>query len=129
MQSQGVSRNAFPRPTPLAACPAAIFALSAPAAMAATTWTVNTCSEANTGSGTTGTLRHAVANAANGDTVNMTSLPCSTISLQTGAIHVTQNDLSLNGPGMNKLTVTGKSVTLNHVGAYLCSAHVTGNTG
>jgi hypothetical protein len=69
MQWQGLSRNSFPRPTPLAACLAAIFALSAPAAMAATTWTVNACCEANTGSGTTGTLRHAVANAASGDII------------------------------------------------------------
>ena len=76
--------------------------------MAATTWTVNTCSEANSGSGTIGTLRYAVANAASGDTVDMTGLTCSTISLQTGAVTVNQADLTLNGPGMNNLVISGK---------------------
>ena len=92
---------------PLAACVAAIFSLSAPAAMAAT-WTVNSCSETSIGVGNTGTLRYAVAKAASDDTIDMTGLTCSTISLTTGAITIAQDSLTLNGPGMDRLTITGK---------------------
>ncbi|MHB8448291.1 MAG: hypothetical protein ACYC9P_10260, partial [Rudaea sp.] len=38
----------------------------------------------------------------------MTGLTCSTISLTTGAIVFAQNSITLNGPGMSNLTVTGK---------------------
>jgi hypothetical protein len=73
------------RRKPLAACLAAMFCLAAPAAaVAATTWTVNTCDETNVGSGTTGTLRYAAANAVSGDTIDLSTLTCSTISLTTG---------------------------------------------
>jgi len=59
-----------------------IFALAdSHASIAATTWTVNSCSNANTGAGNTGTLRYALTNAVSGDTVDMTQLVCSTISL------------------------------------------------
>ena len=70
----------------LAACVATALCLGAPAAAMAvpTTWTVNTCSEANTGSGTTGSLRYAAANAISGDTIDLTNTGCSTISLTTG---------------------------------------------
>lgn len=107
----------------LATCIAAALTISSPLALAATTWTVNSCNQANSGSGTTGTLRYAVANAASGDTLDMTGLSCSTISLTTGAINVIQNDLTVKGPGMDKLTITGKynGVTehdriINHTG-------------
>jgi hypothetical protein len=89
---------------PLAAC----VVLAAPAATAATTWTVNTCSEGTSGGGTSGSLRYAVANAASGDVIDMTGLACSSISLQTGAIAINQADLTLNGPGTNNLSITGK---------------------
>ena len=92
----------------LAACVAAALALSSPFALAATTWTVNTCDQGNSGSGNTGSLRYAAANAASGDTIDLTGLSCSTISLTTGAIVFAQNSISLNGPGMTHLTVTGK---------------------
>src|SRR5262249_50926278 len=55
----------------------------------------------------TGSLRFAVANAASGDIVSMVGLSCGTISLQTGAITIAQNNLTLNGPGMQKLAITG----------------------
>jgi len=88
---------------------AALFALSSPLAMALpTTWTVSSCSEANSGSGTTGTLRYAVQHAASGDVVDMTHLTCGTISLHTGAIHVPQASLTLEGPGKDRLDITGK---------------------
>ena len=95
---------------PLAAGVAAIFALATPVAMAATTWTVDTCTDANAGNLVThtGSLRFAAANAASGDTIEMSGLSsiCSTITLQTGAIAVTQGSLTLNGPGMDALTIT-----------------------
>lgn len=93
----------------LAGAIATLFALSSPLAMALpTTWTVNSCSEANSGSGTTGTLRYAVQHAASGDVVDMTHLTCGTISLHTGAIHIPQASLTLEGPGKDKLDITGK---------------------
>lgn len=97
------------RRKPLAACLAMAFCLAAPAAsaVAATTWTVNTCSDANAGSGTTGSLRYAAANAVTGDTVDMSSLACSAISLGTGAVTLAQADLAIKGPGKSALTVSG----------------------
>lgn len=93
----------------LAGSIAALFALSSPLAMALpTTWTVSSCSEANSGSGTTGTLRYAVQHAASGDVVDMTHLTCGTISLHTGAIHIPQANLTLEGPGKDRLDITGK---------------------
>jgi hypothetical protein len=70
------------------------------------TWTVNSCAEGTSGSGTTGTLRYAVANAASGDIVDMTTLPACVISLETGSIKIGQSALTLNGPGRDKLTIS-----------------------
>lgn len=98
-----------PRPRHLASSIAAWFAISSPVAMALpTTWTVNSCSDANSGSGTTGTLRYAVQHAASGDVVDMTHLTCGTISLHTGAIHIPQSSLTLEGNGNNRTTISGK---------------------
>ncbi|MBS0555801.1 MAG: hypothetical protein JSR27_00150 [Proteobacteria bacterium] len=105
---------------PLAACIAAVLSLAAPAAMAATTWTVNTCSEANTGSGTIGSLRYAAANAASGDTIDLTNTGCSTISLTTGgggAVSLAQADITLKGPGKTALTIQASNDrVLSHFG-------------
>ena len=95
------------RRKPLAACVAAIFALSAPEAIAATV-NVTNCNDSGMGS-----LRAAVAAAGNGDTVDMSALPtlysCSTITLRTGAITVNQNDLTLTGPATGTaVQITGK---------------------
>jgi predicted outer membrane repeat protein len=88
---------------------AAALALASPvAADAAATWTVNTCDQGYSGSGTTGSLRYAATNAASGDTIDLTGLACSTISLTTGAVMFAQNSITLNGPGMTHLTVTDK---------------------
>jgi hypothetical protein len=93
----------------LAGSVAALLALSSPLALALpTTWTVNSCSDATSGSGTTGTLRYAVKHAASGDVVDMTHLTCSKISLHTGAIQVPQSRLTLEGPGRDRLEITGK---------------------
>ncbi len=101
------SPGSIPR-KPLAACMASLFVLSAPAAMAATSWPVGNCNDSGAGS-----LRAVITagTTLSGDTVDMTGLGCSTSSLTTGAISVTQASLNINGPGMTKLTVTGKNET------------------
>ena len=99
----------FPsRRKPLATCVATIFALAAPISYA-TTFVTN-CNDSGPGS-----LRLAVTNAAEADTVDATGLTtgspgCSTskITLTTGDIVVNRNDLTINGPGMKNLTVTAK---------------------
>lgn len=96
------------RRKPLAACLAVMFCLAAPAAtIAATIWTVDTCDDANAGTGTIGSLRYAAANAVSGDTLDMTGLTCSTISLTTGAVRFAQADITLKGPGKAALTISG----------------------
>ena len=52
-----------------------------------------------------GSLRQAVLDAASGDTIDMGSLACSTISLTTGAIVTAANDLALIGPGRDSLAI------------------------
>jgi len=104
----GTGREFAGRRRPLAASVAALYLLSPSCVgMAATSWTVDSCSEANAGSGTTGSLRYAAANAQDGDIIDMTMLTCSTISLQTGAITLAQRNITLDGPGMDKLNITG----------------------
>ncbi len=71
--------------------------------------TVSNCKDSGVGS-----LRQAVLNATEGGTVDMTGLltppvdpscSTSTITLETGSIVVKQNSLTINGPGMDKLTI------------------------
>src|SRR5262244_3471522 len=96
------------RPRRLAVCLASIFSLSAPAAMAANTWFVNTCSEGVSNTDAThGSLRWAVApaQAQSGDTIDMTGVGCSTISLTTGEIFVPQASLTIKGPMASVLTI------------------------
>jgi len=64
------------------------------------------------------TLRHAVLVANTGDTVNLSALPCSTITLQSGAIAVGLTDLTIVGPGPGKLTIDGANAdrVFNHAG-------------
>lgn len=71
--------------------------------------TVTNCKDAGVGS-----LRQAVLNAPEGGTIDMTGLltppvdpscSTSTITLETGSIVVKQNSLTIDGPGMDKLTV------------------------
>lgn len=53
------------------------------------------------------TLRHAVLTANAGDTIDLTALPCSRITLQNGAIAVIVDDLKLLGPGASALAIDG----------------------
>jgi hypothetical protein len=80
---------------------AAVFALAAPEALAIT---VSNCNDHGSGS-----LRAAVGSAASGDTVDMSALGCGVITLTTGGIQVTVDDLTLQGPGADKLAITGKN--------------------
>jgi hypothetical protein len=77
------------------------------------TATVTNCDDDGTGS-----LRATVAAAASGDTIDFTGLSCSTISLTTGFINVTQDDLALTGPGAGALSIDGGLATgiLRHSG-------------
>jgi len=68
-----------------------------PAATAA----VTSCAD----DGSAGTLRYAVANAGSGDTIDLSGLACSTITLATGAIVTGLDDLTISGPGAANLTI------------------------
>jgi hypothetical protein len=87
----------------LATCIAALLGFSAPASYATTV--VTNCNDAGPGS-----LRAAVASAPTGDTIDASGLAgiCSTITLKTGAISVTQTDLTIKGKAPDKLAVTAK---------------------
>jgi hypothetical protein len=65
-----------------------------------------------------GSLRAAVAAAASGDLIDLTALACSTITLTTGFIGVTQDDLSLTGPGAGVLAIDAgsNSSVIRHTG-------------
>lgn len=125
------SSSGLPGCKPLAASVAAFFSLAASTAMAAgTTWNVNSCAEGVSGSGTSGTLRYAVANAANtassisaADIIDLSTLPVvcnSTVTLTTGAITIAQNFLNFHGASTGS-TITAKASpvqdrVINHTG-------------
>lgn len=62
-----------------------------------------------------GSLRDAVGSASNGDTIDLTNLSCSTITLTSGAIVTALDDLTLQGPGVFSLTLDGNSASQNLV--------------
>jgi hypothetical protein len=105
----GTSRLAL---RPLAAAFALALALDATAPVTASpgttvqrqpqTTVVGNCDDSGSGS-----LRDAAQNAADGDTIDLTQLSCSVISLSTGAILIGATDLTLHGPGGNQLLVQG----------------------
>ena len=96
--------------TQIASVIAALFAVCSPVTATAATWIVDSCAEGNSGdlASKTGTLRFAAANALSGDTIDMTTLACSTITLKTGAIGLIQNSLTILGPGPTNLIISGK---------------------
>ena len=102
---------------PLAASLAVALALAAPPARAGTHAVLN-CNDGGPGS-----LRAVVgaASTGSGDTVDMSALDCSTISLSTGAIVVAQDNLTIAGPGIKQLTIqrdppSGKQRIFKHTG-------------
>jgi hypothetical protein len=91
------------RQAPFAACATALCALNNPVPLLAATLQVSNC--ASTGAGS---LRNVVAAANSGDTVDLSKLKCSVITVGTGGtIQVPQQDLTLVGPGSTKLAIYG----------------------
>ncbi|MGH8172915.1 MAG: choice-of-anchor Q domain-containing protein [Rhodanobacteraceae bacterium] len=76
---------------------------------AGTTIVVDNCDDSGGGS-----LRDAVASAASGDTVDLTALSCSTISLSSGAIEIAQASLTIEGPGTALVLDAGYSDRILH---------------
>ncbi|HEY2394422.1 MAG TPA: choice-of-anchor Q domain-containing protein [Rudaea sp.] len=68
-----------------------------------TTWPVTSCADSDK----TSTLRGAVAAAGEGDTVDLSHLRCSAITLSHGAIPVLLNNLNITGPGADALRIDG----------------------
>ena len=54
-----------------------------------------------------GSLRDAVNNAVDGDTIDLTQLGCSRITLTTGAITIGVTNIAFQGPGPNQLAIDG----------------------
>jgi hypothetical protein len=63
-----------------------------------------------------GSFRVAADNSSPGDVIDLTHLPCSTITLTSGAIAI--GDVTVNGPGASALTIDGNSESqvLHHYG-------------
>ncbi len=59
----------------------------------------------NCNNGGSGSLRDAVSHAVDGDTIDLTQLSCSVISLSTGAIVIGTPNLTLRGPGAEGLLI------------------------
>ena len=87
----------------LAACIAAIVSITTPAI--ALGIPVTNCNDVGPNS-----LRAAIANAATGDTIDLTNLPCSTITLEDFQIMIPQTNLTIEGPA--------SGVTIAHDGNY-----------
>jgi hypothetical protein len=77
-------------------------ALATPEAPRGTAAVVSNCDDSGAGS-----LRDAVLNAADGDTIDLTQLTCSVISLTTGSILIGATGLTLQGPGGHGLMIDG----------------------
>ncbi len=75
---------------------------------------VTNCNDSGAGS-----LRAAVLDAVNGDTVDLTDLACSTISLTSGTLITAVDELTILGPGINDLLISGddESPVFVHLGA------------
>jgi hypothetical protein len=81
--------------------------------------TVASCADAGSGS-----LRDTLALAASGDTIDLSSLACSTITLSNGALAIDVGNLALTGPGADRLTIDGAGAdrVVKHTGAGLFAA-------
>ena len=66
----------------------------------AVTLAVTNCADSGNGS-----LRDAITNAADGATIDMSLLACSTITLASGSLAVAQNNLTVLGPGRASLQI------------------------
>ncbi|MGA9422376.1 MAG: choice-of-anchor Q domain-containing protein [Rhodanobacteraceae bacterium] len=81
---------------------------------------VSNCNDAGSGS-----LRAALGNAVSGDTIDLTGLACSTITLTTGSLIVGVDNLTLNGPGVFDLAIDGNynDQVLTHLGNGVLTIH------
>ena len=71
---------------------------------------VTNCNDSGAGS-----LRDAVNTAVSGQTIDLTATGCSVITLTTGHIFINQENLTLQGPGANYLTIDGNNLySLRH---------------
>jgi hypothetical protein len=57
--------------------------------------------------GGAGTLRHEALVASSGDTLDLSGLTCSTITLESGAVNIDVEDLTVMGPGAAALAIVG----------------------
>jgi predicted outer membrane repeat protein len=75
--------------------------------------------------GSPGTLRSAIASAVNGDSIDLSTLTCSEITLASGQIPIGVDNLTLQGPGQNALTINGQSLSrlFFHMGYGTLSLH------
>jgi hypothetical protein len=97
---------------PIAAALVALFGLTSLDAVCAPL--ITNCADSGAGS-----LRQAVHDAAENDTLDLTNLPCSEISLMTGAIPVAKNNLRIEGPGADRLKIDrGASPGTNLISHY-----------
>lgn len=94
-------------------------------AMPKATHLVTSCAD----DGSPGTLREVVAAAVTGDTVDLTQLTCSTITLADGGIWVDQDGLTIQGPGKDALTIdAANNGTVFDFGGYSGELAVSGVT-
>lgn len=119
--------SALPRPRAkrLAASIASLFAVLAPvSALALETWTVTSCADANIGDPVTktGTLRYALLNATSPAIIDMSTLTCSTITLEQGELTTNVGTVFLTGPTPNRLTIDASALPKT-VGSYRVLAH------
>ncbi len=77
----------------------------APAGSAPQTRIVTNCADDDS----SGSLRNLVQLSNSGDTIDLSKLSCSTISLSQGALKIALDDLTLRGPGANQLTLDGRN--------------------
>lgn len=75
-----------------------------PPTAAATITAVSNCNDGGTGS-----LRKAVTLAASGDTIDLSALPCSQVTLTTGEITVGVANLTLRGAGLGATRIDGNN--------------------
>ena len=76
---------------------------------AAATHAVTSCVDDASSATTPGTLRYGILNAADGDTVDLSGLGCSTVTLTQGALPVTVDNLTLKGPADKTLAIDGSA--------------------
>lgn len=78
-----------------------------------------TTNVANCNDSGAGSLRNAVDHAQSGETIDLTQLACSAITLTSGALQATQGNLTLLGPGADQLIIDGNNAdrVIDHSGA------------